>query len=90
VGLESNYDQWAWNAALERVKSQNRVGRAENTTTGYTALSLAVNYQWQQFNWGLSVDNLTDEEICNASSAIRNLAPESGRTVMLSLRYTIE
>ena len=90
LSWQSNYDQWAWNAAVERVKSQNRAGRAESNTRGYTALSLGVNYQWQQFNWGLSVDNLTDEEIRNASSAIRDLVPESGRTVMLSLRYTID
>lgn len=90
LSWQSNYDQWAWNAAVERVKSQNRAGRAESNTRGYTALSLGVNYQWQQFDWGLSIDNLTDKEIRNASSAIRDLAPESGRTVMLSLRYTID
>ena len=90
LSWHSDYDHWAWNAAVERVKAQNRAGRAESTTRGYTVLSLGVNYQWQQFNWGLTVDNLTDQEIRNASSAIREFAPESGRTVILSLRYTID
>ena len=90
LSWQSNYHHWQWQAAVERVKAQHRVGRAETSSKGYTALSLAINYQWQQFNFGLAVDNLTDTEIRNAASVIRGQAPEAGRTVMLSLRYTIE
>lgn len=90
LSWQSNYHHWQWQAAVEWVKAQHRVGRAETSSKGYTALSLAINYQWQQFNFGLAVDNLTDTEIRNAASVIRDQAPEAGRTVMLSLRYTIE
>ncbi len=86
----SSYDHWQWQLSGERVLAQHRVGRGEASSAGYTHWAASLSYQWQQFTFGLAVDNIGDEEIRNASSVLREVAPESGRNVLFSVRYTID
>lgn len=86
----SSYDHWQWQVSGERVLAQHRAGRGEASSAGYTSWAASLSYQWQQFTFGLAVDNISDEEIRNASSVLREVAPESGRNVLFSVRYTID
>ncbi|GAA6151223.1 TonB-dependent receptor [Pseudoteredinibacter isoporae] len=74
------------------VAEQDRPGRNEETTESYKRLDAKLNYRIEsgQGEWTVFVrgDNLLDEEIRNASSFLREIAPEPGRGVTLGARFS--
>ncbi|WP_299770355.1 TonB-dependent receptor [uncultured Pseudoteredinibacter sp.] len=73
------------------VSEQDKPGVNEESTPSYKRLDASLNYRiasgsgaWTVFLRG---DNLLDEEIRNASSFLRELAPEPGRGVTIGARY---
>lgn len=73
------------------VAEQDKPGRNEEATDSYKRLDASMNYrvesgmgEWTVFLRG---DNLLDEEIRNASSFLREIAPEPGRGVTIGARY---
>jgi len=93
-GLQLDYsdnNQLAANLRFTRVEDQNRVGLNEATTQGYFLLSTAINYEMDLSENStllmfLKGNNLLNENSRNASSFLRNFAPEAGRGVELSFR----
>ncbi len=78
-----------WRAALNitRAAAQNNAGENQMSTLGYTRLDASLSYN--QPNWSIFIQgqNLTDRDIRNATSFLREIAPEAGRNLTISLRY---
>ncbi len=70
---------------------QNRPGRNETPTKGYNRLDLGADHRIRvsggELTLFVELANITDEEIRLSTSFLRALAPESGRSVELGLRY---
>ena len=75
-----------------RVEEQDRVGRFETPTEGYTLLNASVGYRFLTnaavFDVLLRGTNLMDEEARSHVSFLKDFAPLPGRDVSLSLRVT--
>jgi iron complex outermembrane recepter protein len=78
-----------WRAALNitRAAAQNNAGENQMSTLGYTRLDASLSYN--QPNWSIFIQgqNLTDRDIRNATSFLREIAPEAGRNLTIGLRY---
>ncbi|MEK6295858.1 MAG: TonB-dependent receptor, partial [Paraburkholderia tropica] len=72
--------------------AQHRVPEDDLPTGGYTTLGLILTYKFRvgPTNWLAYVrgDNLTNQDVRYASSVVRDIAPEGGRSVMVGLRST--
>jgi iron complex outermembrane receptor protein len=83
-----------WGARLEMVHASNqgRVPVNDLTTSGYTTLGAALTYQFKaggaQWLAYLKGENLTHQEVRLASSVLRDIAPQGGRSVRVGLRTT--
>ena len=93
-GLQLDYnDENNLSAHLRftRVEDQNHSGDNESPTSGYLLLSTAINYQLEltgksEFMLFVKGNNLLNENSRNASSYLRNFAPEAGRGAELGFR----
>ncbi len=78
-----------WRAALNitRAAAQNNAGENQMSTLGYTRLDASLSYN--QPNWSIFIQgqNLTDRDIRNATSFLREIAPEAGPNLTIGLRY---
>ena len=78
-----------WRAALNitRAAAQNNAGENQMSTLGYTRLDASLSYN--QPNWSIFIQgqNLTDRDIRNTTSFLREIAPEAGRNLTIGLRY---
>src|SRR5690606_5194834 len=81
VGAHWDYSQGPWSARLSvtRAADQDRAGANQTATDGYTRVDAFVRYG--QGGWALFLKgfNLTDADIRNATSFLREIAPEPGR-----------
>lgn len=89
VSMESR--QFNASLRLTRVEPQDRPGLFETETRGFLMLNLAMNYrlefaQDRNLLVFLRADNLLDQEVRNAVSFLRNVAPEPGRSFEIGLR----
>ena len=72
--------------------SQDDLSPLETETQGWTRLDVTLNYSLAA--WGgdsiafLRLKNITDEEIRNSSSFLKDIAPESGRSIEAGIRMT--
>ncbi|HEB27908.1 MAG TPA: TonB-dependent receptor, partial [Porticoccus sp.] len=93
-GLALGYqaDQWSTKLKLTEVEEQNNPGDFEEKTDGYTRLDGHIHYHLDTANgtWLLSLkaNNLLDEEIRNATSFLREIAPEPRRSLELGIRLS--
>lgn len=83
---------WTLHVHLNKVSDQKDTGEFEYSTEGYDEVSLYSDYHWDLGSAGslklfLKANNLTDEEIRNHTSRLKNFAPESGRSYLIGLRY---
>lgn len=89
VGAHWDYSQGPWSARLSvtRAADQDRAGTNLTATDGYTRVDAFVRYG--QGSWALFLKgfNLTDEEIRNATSFLREIAPEPGRGMVMGASY---
>lgn len=91
VGVNADYN---WQNALAGISlthgfEQDRPGINEAPTQSYTRVDIHLSYSqgpWTAFAKG---NNLGDEEIRNATSFLRELAPEPGRSWVIGLRYNL-
>jgi len=91
VGFNADY---SWENALAGISlthgfEQDRPGINESATKSYTRVDIHLsltNGPWTVFAKG---NNLSDEEIRNATSFLRELAPEPGRSWVIGLRYNL-
>ncbi len=96
LGVRFNYHRdWlsAYLSVLE-ADDQNRPGFNEKETEGYTrwdaglsvTLTTVNELEWLGF---LRLKNITDEEIRNAASFLRDIAPEAGRSIEAGFRLSL-
>lgn len=95
-GLQLDYaadDHWSTHLRLTRGEAQDNAGVGETGTPGYLRLDLGAQYQLKAFEGAkmlvfAKATNLLDENIRNATSYLRNFAPEPGRAAQLGLRLS--
>lgn len=90
LGFSWDFASGPWSAQLSATHAldQNKPGENQETTDGYTRLDAYLRYG--QGDWALFVKalNLTDAEIRNATSFLRDIAPEPGRSLVLGANYS--
>ncbi|WP_461482468.1 TonB-dependent receptor [Porticoccus sp.] len=93
-GMALDYTAYSWNAGvrLTQANDQSHAGEFEPDTDNYTRLDAHLHYHINtpQGDWLLFVKgtNLLDEEIRNATSYLRDIAPESAMSLELGARYS--
>lgn len=92
LSADYGYGPFGARAQLTHAWAQHRVPENDLPTDGYTSLGLVLTYkfrmgptQWLAYVRG---DNLTNQEIRYASSVVRDIAPQGGRSVMVGMRTT--
>lgn len=94
LGASLNYDAHSWSSFIRVLHGfeQDKPGVNETPTDAYTRLDAGVFYdlatastQWQLF---IKANNLTNAEIRNSSSYLRNYAPEPGRGFELGVNLS--
>jgi iron complex outermembrane receptor protein len=90
--LDFNSGEWRGQLRLTEAADQNHPGDSEESTDGYTRLDGSLHrhlhtggQEWLIF---LNVRNLLDEDIRNATSFLREVAPEAGRSLELGARLS--
>lgn len=89
--VEAQREAWSGEARLVHGFAQRWPGENQTPTDAYTQLNLALRYApppqgqraWSVF---LSANNLTNAEIRNSASLLRNYAPEPGRVVQIGFQ----
>ncbi len=87
VSWDFNVEQWSARLSLTRALDQDKPGRGQEETDGYTRLDAYLGYRQDNLSLFVKGTNLTNEEIRNATSFLRELAPEPGRAVSLGASY---
>ena len=91
MGIGSTYqkERYSLNINLLHAFAQNKLSANELKTDAYTNLSLLATYQLPiKYNIELftKANNLLNEEIRDATSYIKDIAPQGGRSIMFGLR----
>ncbi len=98
-GSKLSYERSQMDTYLQVVKAaeQNNPGQNEETTEGYIRWDAGVQYRLMpgsllgsSSNEGilfLRMKNISDEDIRHSTSLLREIAPESGRSVEAGIRY---
>ncbi|MGS2724653.1 TonB-dependent receptor [Porticoccus sp. GXU_MW_L64] len=92
IGTELAYDANNWKAKLSwtEVQDQDRPGEGEEATAGYsrvdTSLSYLIDGSNASYTLFLRGSNLLDEDIRDATSFLREFAPQAGRSFELGVR----
>ena len=91
-GIDFHYEHDDWNAFLNLLiaNDQNHPGANEFETEGYRRVDLGLNYYLDGYDLRHTIFfkgiNLSDAEIRNSVSFLRDFAPESGRSVVIGYR----
>ncbi|ANE54705.1 TonB-dependent receptor [Methylomonas sp. DH-1] len=91
--LDYNKDKLSSYLRLTRADDQTHVGEFETSTAGYYLLNVGVNYQVKALQDAKLMvfakgNNLLDQNIRNATSYLRNFAPEAGRGAEVGFRLS--
>ena len=91
IGIGSTYqkERYSLNINLLHAFAQNKLSANELKTDAYTNLSLLATYQIPiKYNIELfsKANNLLNEDIRDATSYIKDIAPQGGRSIMFGLR----
>ncbi len=91
--LDYNKDKLSSYLRLTRADDQTHVGDFETSTAGYYLLNVGVNYQIKALQDAKLMvfakgNNLLDQNIRNATSYLRNFAPEAGRGAEVGFRLS--
>ena len=83
------YENDHWHAAinLTHATAQTRAGQNQLPTDRYTKLDGSLSYQQDNWSIFLKGQNLTDQTVRNATSFLRDIAPEAGRNLTVGVRY---
>jgi iron complex outermembrane receptor protein len=89
--LDYNKEHLSSYLRLTRADDQTHVGEFETSTAGYYLLNVGVNYQLKAYRDAKLMvfakgNNLLNENIRNATSYLRNFAPEAGRGAEVGFR----
>ncbi|MEQ9021921.1 MAG: TonB-dependent receptor [Pseudomonadales bacterium] len=81
-------ERWTANISLVNALDQDRPGMGQEATEGYIRLDTYIGYSLDNLLLFARGTNLSNEEIRNSTSFLRDLAPEAGRGITLGARYT--
>ncbi len=89
--LDHSKGRWNSNLRLTRGEAQTHAGDNDTPTASYLLLSLGTQYQLLNLKGAdillfAKANNLTNENIRNATSYLRNFAPEPGRGAEIGFR----
>ena len=89
IGVDYNFSTgpWSLQASITSVSDQNRFGTHDTATKGYTRFDVYGSYDAERWSVFVKGNNLTDEEIRNAASLTRRLAPEPGRSISVGANF---
>ena len=82
-----SYEAWSGQLSLTHAFDQNDPGEGEEETEGYTRVDAYIGWNAEPLTIFFKATNLTDDDIRNATSFTRELAPEPGRGFTLGARY---
>jgi iron complex outermembrane receptor protein len=92
VGLRLNWssdDLHLW-ARVSKAGRQDRPGVNETTTSGYLRYDLGLEYSRRtgaaEVVWFASAENIGNKDIRSSTSFLREVAPESGRSIKAGVR----
>ena len=91
--LSFNHDSWNAFISVLNAADQDKPGREEEPTEGYTRWDAGVNYSItdasdRSYTAYLKLRNISDEEIRSSVSFLRRFAPEAGRSVEAGVRVS--
>ena len=94
IGSRIEFTQGALTSYLSVIDAddQDKPGVNEEETEGYTRWDAGVSYRLemnadQQAVGFIRLKNISNEEIRNSSSFLREIAPEAGRSIEAGVRY---
>jgi len=89
VGASWDYENDGWNGSLSLVNAfdQDRPGEGQEETEGYLRVDASVGWSAEDYSVFLKASNLTDEEIRNSTSFLREIAPEPGRAFSVGATF---
>ena len=91
--VDFNRDKLSTYLRFTRAESQPYAGDFETSTAGYFLLNVGANYQVKAYKDAKLMvfakgNNLLDQNIRNATSYLRNFAPEAGRGAEVGFRVS--
>jgi iron complex outermembrane receptor protein len=91
--IDHTMNDWSSYLRLTRADSQPYAGDHETPTAGYVLLGIGTQYQIKDFEEAKLMvfakgNNLLNENIRNATSYLRNFAPEPGRGAEIGIRIS--
>ncbi len=91
MGLSWRDDNWGANVRVTQVEKQENTGENETVTPSYVLLNVGADYRFKMDNdrslfFFVKGNNLLNQDIRNATSYLRNVAPSAARSVELGLR----
>lgn len=94
-GLQRDYskDELSSYLRVTRADDQPHAGDFETSTAGYVLLDIGADYQLKVYQAArllvfAKANNLLDENIRNATSYLRNFAPEPGRGAQIGFKVS--
>ena len=88
--LDFNFNEWSANISATHAAKQHHAGYNEDETDSYNRIDARVDYTFRNagtdYTLFLKATNLSNAEIRNASSYLRDIAPEAGRSVQVGIR----
>ncbi|WP_347558416.1 TonB-dependent receptor [Robbsia sp. KACC 23696] len=92
LGAAYGHGAFGARATVVHARGQSRVPQNDTISAGYTTVGVALTYRFRvgstQWLAYLRGDNLTNQTVRYASSVVRNVAPQMGRSATLGLRTT--
>ncbi|WOI54777.1 TonB-dependent receptor [Parvularcula sp. LCG005] len=91
LGLNAEAEQWQLRAELEHAADRSDVTELELPTDGYSVVNVFADWSPSALPDGLTLSaalmNATDEEVRLHTSFLKDIAPQPGRNLRLSVRY---
>jgi len=88
--LDFNFNQWSANISATHAAKQDHPGYNESETDSYNRIDARVDYTFNNagtdYTLFAKATNLGNAEIRNASSYLRDIAPEAGRSLQVGVR----
>ena len=90
LGANWDFASGYWNTRLSITYAfkQDRPGENQSDTEDYTRVDAYVRYGVKEWSVFIKGANLTDEEIRNSTSFLRDIAPEPGRSIVIGANYS--
>ncbi len=92
IELVGHADDWTVKLRNTFVSSQDKISQNETATDSYHRIDIYADYHLHFGDKDLlfiaKAKNLTNEDVRNHTSFLKNFAPEAGRSVELGVRYS--